>query len=289
MGERAVRRILGELDEWPVGAVSASVTMVGESPGWVVRHGDPGRVYELASVTKLLSAYAVLVAVEEGAFDLDDAAGPDGSTVRHLLAHASGVAFADRTPVAAPGVRRVYSSAGYEILADLVEVETGIPFPEYLREAVLAPLGMTSTVLHGSAGHGARGSLADLTAFAGELLDPRILHPATLREAGETQFPGLRGIVPGYGMQRPCDWGLGFEIRDGKMPHWMGEGQSPRAFGHFGQAGTFLWVDPDLRAAVVVLTDRPFGDWAKPLWAPFNDRLATALRARVRAEDALGG
>ena len=64
-------------------------------------------------------------------------------------------------------------------------------------------------------------------------------------------------------MQRPNDWGLGFEIRDGKSPHWTGETNSAATFGHFGQSGTFLWVDPALQVACVALTDRDFGDWAK--------------------------
>lgn len=53
--------------------------------------GDRARVFPLASVTKLLTSMATLIAVEEGTVDLDEPAGPEGSTVRHLLAHASGL------------------------------------------------------------------------------------------------------------------------------------------------------------------------------------------------------
>ncbi len=70
------------------------------------------------------------------------------------------------------------------------------------------------------------------------------------------QFPGLTGVLPGFGVQRPNDWGLGFEISDGKSPHWTGSANSGRTYGHFGQSGTFLWVDPDADLALVVL-DRP--------------------------------
>ena len=66
----------------------------------------------------------------------------------------------------------------------------------------------------------------------------------------------------GVRVQRPNDWGLGFEIRDGKSPHWTGSSNSGRTYGHFGQSGTFLWVDPDADLALVVLTDRDFGEWA---------------------------
>ena len=64
-------------------------------------------------------------------------------------------------------------------------------------------------------------------------------------------FPGLAGVLPGFGRFEPNDWGLGFELRDDKRPHWTGTGNSPRTFGHFGAAGTFLWVDPDAGLACV--------------------------------------
>ena len=253
---------LHAIASWPVDSAAAAViTLDGRD-----LEGDADQVFELASVTKLLVAYGALLAVEEGAVELDQAAGPEGSTVRHLLAHASGLAFDDRTVQAPPGERRIYSSAGFEVLAALIEEETGIGFADYLAEAVFTPLGMGSTTLWGPAGHGARSSVADLAKFAAELLNPVLAHPKTLAEATTVQFPGLEGILPGYGRQRPNDWGLGFELRGDKDPHWTAETNSPRTFGHFGQAGTFLWVDPDLRVATVALTDRPFGAWAKPLW-----------------------
>lgn len=253
---------------WPVDHVSAAV--VADS-GVREQVGETTRVYELASVTKLLSAYAVLVAVEEGVVEFDQPAGPRGSTVRHLLAHASGLAFADRTVQAPAGTKRIYSSAGFEVLAELIETESGISFPDYLDEAVCLPLQMTDTSLVGPAGHGARSSLADLIEFAAELLTPTLIAPQTHRSAVAVQFPGLNGIVPGYGSHKPCDWGLGFELRGDKTPHWTGRNNSPSTFGHFGQAGTFLWVDPVAHTSCVVLTDRAFGEWAKPLWPELSD------------------
>ena len=125
------------MNDWPVNNAASSVD--GKMTG------DPTRVFELASVTKLLTSRAVLVAVEEGVCDLTTPVGP--ATVAHLLAHASGVGFATTEPEKAPETRRIYSSAGYEILADYIEKETEIPFPEYLQEAVCQPLGMTQTEL----------------------------------------------------------------------------------------------------------------------------------------------
>ena len=111
--------------------------------------------------------------------------------------------------------------------------------------------------------------------FAAELLSPTLT--ATLADATRVAFPGLDGVLPGYGRQSPNDWGLGFEIRDGKSPHWTGRQSSPRTFGHFGQSGTFLWVDPDAGAAGVVLTDRDFGPWAIEAWPVWTDGVLTSL------------
>lgn len=111
-----------------------------------------------------------------------------------------------------------------------------------------------------------------------------MLHPQTVAAATQVVFPGLNGVVPGYGHQRPNDWGLGFEIRGGKSPHWTGSSSSPRTFGHFGQTGTFLWSDPDAGAngaACVVLTDRDFGSWAIDAWPPFTDTVLTELGERT--------
>ena len=85
------------------------------------------------------------------------------------------------------------------------------------------------------------------------------------------QFPGLTGVLPGFGRMEPNDWGLGFELRDGKHPHWTGSRNSPATFGHFGRSGTFLWVDPERRVALGVLTDEPFGDWAVAAWPALSD------------------
>ncbi|MCQ4621521.1 beta-lactamase family protein [Corynebacterium sp. CCUG 71335] len=245
--------------------------------------GDPDRVYELMSVTKLLAAYSFLMAVEEGVFELDTPCGPDGSTVRHLLAHASGVEMDSREAKKAPGQRRIYSSAGFEILADALQDETGMTLDEYSRAGVFEPLGMGSTEIYGSAGHGGRSSASDLVAFAQELIAPQLLGEETLREAFTNQFGDLRGVVPGYGMQKPCPWGLGFEIKGEKSPHWTGDSMPGDTVGHFGMSGTYMWVVPAWSAstsagtAMVMLADKEFGDWAKPLWQETNTRIFDQL------------
>jgi CubicO group peptidase (beta-lactamase class C family) len=262
---------LDVIDDWPVSAAAAAV--IGPS-GVLASHGDTERVFALASVTKSLVARAAQIAIEEGVVDLDTVAGPPGSTVRHLLAHASGLAVHSDQILAKPGTRRVYSNYGFTVLAETVQQESGIEFGRYLTEAVCEPLAMAATQLDGGAeeaGFGATSTVADLVAFAGELLRPSTVSAQLHADAITVQFPGLDGVLPGYGVQRPNDWGLGFEIRDSKSPHWTGARNSARTYGHFGQAGGFIWADPAIDLALVVLTDRDFGDWALDLWPAISD------------------
>lgn len=256
--------------EWPAEHVAVAVV---DADGSVRgTHGPQDMEFKLASVTKPLTAYAVLIAVEEGAVEWDTPAGPPGSTVRHLIAHASGLAFDSDTVQARPGTRRIYSNTGFAVLADTVSKACGMTFADYLAEAVFTPLGMRGSRLDGSPGAGAVSSCADMARFAAELQSPRLIDPSTLAEATtRPAFPGLDGVLPGFGRQRPNDWGLGFELRDHKDPHWSGRHSSPKTFGHFGQSGTFLWVDPDARCACVTLTDKDFGDWAAAAWPALTD------------------
>lgn len=244
--------------DWPVDTVATCLD--GEVAG------ARGHVFELASVTKLLTSRAVLVAVEEEALEPSD-----WGLVTELLSHAHGVGFGSRQQEKPPRTRRIYSSAGYEMAAELVEARTGIAFPEYLRQAVLEPLGMTHTVLYGSAGHGARSTIEDMALFAQELCFPTLLADSHY----EVWFPMLRGVVPGYGSFDPCPWALGPEVK-GEKAHWMGSSLPPHTIGHFGQAGTFVWVVPGEHYCVA-LTDRAFGPWAKPLWHDANTAVGEQL------------
>ena len=245
--------------------------------GLLAARGDVDRRFPLASVTKLLTATAVLVAVEEGTVGLDDQVGPPGATVAHLLAHASGLDPADPGKVLAPpATRRIYSNAGFEVLAEHLAVRADLPFARYLAEAVVEPLGMSGTTLDGSAAAGVTSTATDLARLATELLSPRLLATETRDRAISVAFPGLAGVLPGYGRQEPNDWGLGFEVRAGKRPHWTGSRNDPATFGHFGQTGTFLWVDPAAGRSLVVLTDRAFGPWALERWPALSDAVLAA-------------
>ena len=258
---------LRQVDDWAVDRVAVGTTGRIESA-----YGETAHRFGWASVTKLASAVAMLVAAEEGLVDLDEPAGPPGSTLRHLLAHASGLPFDHGPPIARPGTRRIYSNHGIDIAAALVAARAEMPFADYFHEVWRG----TGIRLEGPAGSGATGTLGALLELARELQQPRRIAPETLAEATRLQFPGLGGVLPGYGRKEPNDWGLGCELRDAKSPHWTGRRNSPATFGHFGSSGTFLWVDPGAETALGCLTDRPFGDWAIESWPRLADDVLAA-------------
>ncbi|HEY4928102.1 MAG TPA: serine hydrolase domain-containing protein [Acidimicrobiales bacterium] len=275
---------LDEVARWPVGMAAVAVVLLGpDGLGPTTTVGDADSVLPWASVTKTATALAVLVAAEEGTLDLDEPAGPPGSTVRHLLAHASGLGPEAGPPVEPPGTRRIYSNTGYEALARLVEAAAGMPFAEYLAAGVLEPLGMTASVLTGAdpefAAAGMVGPLSDMVRLGREWARPSLVSEVTWREATAVQFPGLGGVLPGFGPFDPCDWGLGVEVRGAKRPHWTGRSNSPATYGHFGQSGSFLWVDPVAGVLCCGLADRPFGVWASRAWPALADAVLDELSA----------
>jgi CubicO group peptidase (beta-lactamase class C family) len=244
----------------------------------IAQHGDPERVFRWASITKLATALAILTAIDDGTIALDEAAGPTGSTVRHLLAHTSGLPFDGAAVLAKPGTRRIYSNAGFDALGALLEDRDGRPFVVALTDRVLAPLGMTRTELRERPSQGLHGPLVDAVALSRELLRPTVIGGDMYASATTVAFPGLKGVLPGVGSFDPLDWGLGFEIRDAKRPHWTGSRNSTATFGHFGGAGTFIWVDPAIDRALVCLTDREFGPWALESWPAFSDAVIDSQR-----------
>lgn len=267
---------------WPVDHVAAAVV----GPDGATCIGDPEREYRLASLAKPIAAWAILVAVEEGVIDLDASlahvTAPEGATMRHLLAHAAGFGFDGDEPVTGIERRRMYSNTGIERAADELAAASGIDFPTYLAEAVLEPLGMTRTELRGSPAHAVWSTLDDMVRFVDELRSPRLLARETWADATSPQYPDLAGIVPDVGRFDPCPWGLGVEIKGGKTPHWMGRANSPATFGHFGGAGTMMWVDPLVSVGLVALTDRPFDEWrddALRRWPELSDAVLADTRS----------
>ncbi len=135
---------------------------------------SPETVFHIGSIGKQFVAAAIMLLVEDGRLGLDDPiskyfeASPEpwkAITVRHLLAHTSGIvrdvpgwdAFKPRNesdvvktiysaPLRfAPGERWEYSNAGYYLLGELISRVTGRRWSEYVTERILMPSGMNST------------------------------------------------------------------------------------------------------------------------------------------------
>jgi CubicO group peptidase (beta-lactamase class C family) len=257
-------------------AARVAVAVVGADRPRATR-GPVDEPFDWASVTKLVTTLAVLRAAEAGTLALDEPAGPPGATVRHLLAHASGLPFEGEAAVSPPERTRIYSNPGFDLLGALLAERTGRSFAETARDEVLDPLGMRSTQVVGRPSAGIHGSLTDLARLGAELLGPTLVSEATLRDARTVVFPGLAGVLPGVARYDALDWGLGFEIRATKTPHWTGARNSPETFGHFGASGAFLWVDPVAEVALAFLCDRRYGPWALEAWPALSDAVLEAL------------
>ena len=271
---------LCEIDGWDVPFATAGVT---RAEATIATRGETRRPLPLASVSKPVAALATLVAAEEGVVDLDEPAGPPGSTVRHLLSHATRLPFDEATPSAAPGRRRIYSNEGFLVLGAHLAEHAEMPFADYVREAVCVPLGIGLDP-EGHPGAGMHACLDDVLALGRELLAPTLVAPETHAEMVAVQFPGLDGVLPQFGRFSPLDWGLGVELKGAKAPHWSGSLTSPATFGHFGGSGTFLWVDPTRDLACAALTTRRFGDWAKVAWPLLSDAVVSELGGPAQSE-----
>ena len=244
--------------------------------GALYESGDVDEIFPFASVTKPIVAWSALVAVDRGLLDLDAPAGapaPDGATIGHLLSHSSGIAADSDERLASPGTRRIYSNRGIEILGQWLQEATGTPLETWVETTVLEPLGMASVLIPGSPAHSGEGSARDLSLFARELASPRLVSPALAERACAPVLPELDGVLPGYGRQVPNPFGLGVEVRGAKSPHWTGKGNSPQTFGHFGQSGSFMWVDPVAERQAVFLGAEPFGQVHRKTWPALGDQI----------------
>lgn len=264
---------LSQIDGWGVEFAAVGVTSASAT---IATAGDRRRAVRLASVSKPVTALAILVAAEEGVLDLDEPAGPPGSSVRHLLSHAAGLPFDGAGVLAPPGRRRIYSNEGFAVAAAHLQARAEMPFPDYVGAAVCRPLGLDLDPA-GHPGAGMHACLDDVLALGRELLAPTLIATETLAEMTSVQFPGLDGVLPDFGRFSPLDWGLGVELKGTKAGHWTGTLTAPETFGHFGGSGTFLWVDPTRGIAGACLTTRAFGEWAKLAWPRLSDAIVAEL------------
>ncbi len=147
------------------------------------RPAGPETLYRIASITKTFTGTAVMQLRDAGCLALDEpavtylpelrsAANPFGPieavTIRRMLCHESGLAMdppgtdwsvsryqgspevtlanaADLAVKVAPESQHKYSDLAYQLLGEIVTRVSGIPYPRYVRESILDPLGMSAT------------------------------------------------------------------------------------------------------------------------------------------------
>ena len=274
------RDVLGAADAW--GAGRAGVALL-DRAGLVAERGSRDVALPWASVTKVVSALTVLVAVDRGLVGLDDPAGPPGSTLRHLLAHASGLAFDDTSVISAPARTRIYSNSGFDEAAAVVERAAGTPFAELLKASVLGPIGMSGASLQGRPSEGLRGRSTTSRRSPSSCSCHGRSRRRWLRWGRRSRFRGCVACCPGSASRIRSTGASGSRSGARRRPIGPAPGNSPRTFGHFGGSGTFLWVDPE----------RAWRSWRSPTARSGRGRSARGRRSRTecsrRAYQSPGG
>ncbi len=183
-----------------------------------------------------------------------------------------------------PGSRSVYSDLGTILLGEVLERAAGQSLDDFTREQVLDPLGMRETrfkpepeqlprvaptevetwrggLIHGTvhddnafamggvAPHaGLFGTAGDLARFAQMMLNGGVLeHHRVAARATVERFTKRAGIP---GSSRALGWDTP------EPPSSAGQYFSERSFGHLGFTGTSIWIDPDRRLFLILLTNR---------------------------------
>ncbi|MBL8175639.1 MAG: beta-lactamase family protein [Bryobacterales bacterium] len=283
-------------------------------------------VFLLASITKPMTAAGLMKLTERRQIKLDDPVvkyipeftGGDRSlvTVRMLLTHTSGlpdmlpdnealrkrhaplkdfVAGACKTPLLfKPGTQCKYQSMGILLAAEIAERVTRIPFRDFLREEIFAPLAMTQTSLGlggrripdlaqcqvpnpnddwnwntpywrdlGAPWGGAHASAHDVARFLRAFLEP---------SGTPLPAPIAKSMIENHnqGLNKP--WGIGFMIEPGTF----GKACSPRTYGHYGSTGTVCWADPAKKLLCVLLTTKPADQSRAGLLGPVSDLVSAA-------------
>ena len=217
----------------------------------------------------------MLVAAEEGIVDLDEAAGPPGATLRHLLAHASGLPFEAGAPIAQPGTRRIYSNYGFEVAAALVAERAEMPFADYFAVGVGGNRRRAATARRARA---SKDRSTDLLALARELPGADA-HRAPRRSPRRARCssPGSSACCPASAVRSRTTGASASSSATGSRRTGPDRGTRRLTFGHFGRSGTFLWVDPEAGIALACLTDLDFGDWAVDAWPRLADAVLEEL------------
>ena len=192
-----------------------------------------------------------------------------------------------------PGTAEVYSDLGLIVLTQVLETVYHERLDSLLQRMVFQPLGMPSVRFLPP--HGDRDGIAptELDPWRGRVLRGEVHDENAARMDGVSGHAGLFGSAPD--LLTFAEWVLAnpsalaeFTRRQNLVPGssralgWdtpspggsAGRLLSPNAFGHTGFTGTSLWIDPDRRLAIVLLSNRVNPTRNNPRWNPIRARIA---------------
>ena len=188
-------------------------------------------------------------------------------------------------PVSPPGKSFLYSDINFIVLGELVARVSGLPLDLYCARHIFAKLGMKDTGF--KPGITQRSRIAPTTYLNGKLLQGEVHDPTAYKMGGVSGHAGLfstaddlavfvqmllnGGSANGAEILKPASidemtarqqtvngtgwWGLGWEI----APLFNSDREElvpARSFGHSGFTGTSIWIDPDSKSYVIILTNR---------------------------------
>ena len=243
---------------------------------------DENTIFEAASLTKTVTAVAVLKLVERGVVDLDTPlseylpypklAGDDRYkkiTARHVLTHTTGLPNWGNKLLREPGVQYGYSGEGFLYLGRTLEKLTGMTLEEFARKEIFDPLGMSRTsyvwnelyAANGASGHDRHGfanplrqrtdpnggaslitNAKDYAAYLCAILNNQVLKPETIDMMLTPHVKATSRREEGK-LDDYVSWGFGWGIQPGNTEN---------GFWHWGDNG-------DLRAFTVSYKGRKEG------------------------------
>ena len=279
-------------------------------------------IFDVRSVTKTVTAVAVMILIEEGKLGLNDPVekylpGFKKITIHHLLTHTSGLPFSrpaeieditikrDRTlaevvallakqePEFTPGTQFRYASSGFAILGRIIEVVSGKPYEQFVKERVFDPLGMrdsfffipddrrarvasvyrkqdgklekwreideyTRHAKYSAPEFGMYSTAEDLAAFC-----QMMLNGGTFRGRRVLSRMSVAAMTANHTMniksavtQRPAYNGLGWGLSGDPIDDFPLT--SPGSYGHNGAFGSLIWIDPK-EGLVRIFLEQLFG------------------------------
>jgi len=243
--------------------------------------GKAAERYRLASITKLLTTYVISDAVMGGFLKFEDVVTSpklksSDVTIKDLLSHSSGIRPEDLDPIDRHQ-KRIYTNEAFDLAGETLISKLGTDFSatsigDLFEEGLGGHLG-TSINFEGSCSASATGTLDDLILLMKEFRNPTYLDVETQELLTTPYLPELEGILPGWGNYKNNTFGIGFEIKGNKQPHWTGSISSEKTFGHFGQSGAFIFHDPINKVSVCCVTNKDFAPWAKEEFPKVSDSI----------------